>query len=302
VAGCPISPGQEVLKVSAGPPVIILGAERSGTSVCAEMVHAWGAYAGEPGELAAPDQLNPHSRWEFLPLWDLLAAVGDFAVGGTWWQESFQENVGVKAGDPRLAGRARPLVARMEAGGRPWMWKDPALCHFLPFWMRFLARPVFVVTVRDPVDVALSWNQFRTAGGQGETSVSCNLLRWQHMMLSVLRATDRAAPALFIEYEQVTSDPAGQARRLAAFLDTQCGNRPSAAVEAMAAACDPALHRNREGKHRRDLMTEGQRSLHDFLRTKIHQPEAPFRERYPMPPGWHQAVISEEDQARYVGS
>jgi hypothetical protein len=86
--------------VSAGPPVIVLGAERSGTSVCAEMVHAWGAYAGEPGELAAADELNAHGRWEFLPLWDLLAAVGGFGSGATWWQESFQQDVAAKALDP----------------------------------------------------------------------------------------------------------------------------------------------------------------------------------------------------------
>jgi hypothetical protein len=73
--------------VPAGPPVIVLGAEPSGTSVCAEMVHAWGAYAGQPGELGAADELNAHGRWEFLPLWDLLAAVGGFASGATWWQD-----------------------------------------------------------------------------------------------------------------------------------------------------------------------------------------------------------------------
>lgn len=56
-------------------PIIIVGAERSGTSVCAEMVHAWGAYVGDPGELPAADQLNPRGRWEHLPLWDLLAEL-----------------------------------------------------------------------------------------------------------------------------------------------------------------------------------------------------------------------------------
>jgi hypothetical protein len=174
------------------------------------------------------------------------------------------------------------------------MWKDPALCHFLPFWMRFWTEPVFVVTVRDPVDVAVSWNQFRTAGGREETSLSCNLLRWQHMMLSVLRAADGAVPVLFVEYEQVTRDPAGQARRLAAFLDEPCGTRASGVVNAMAAACDPALHRNRDGSRRRYLLTDSQRSLHEFLRTKVHQPGMPFQERYPMTPGWRETVISEE--------
>jgi hypothetical protein len=80
------------------------------------MVHAWGAYAGEPGELAAPDELNAHGRWEFLSLWDLLAAVGGFGSGATWWQGSFQQDVAAKALDPHFADRARSMVARMEAG------------------------------------------------------------------------------------------------------------------------------------------------------------------------------------------
>ena len=33
-------------------PIIVLGVERSGTSVVAEMVHRWGAYAGPSREVA----------------------------------------------------------------------------------------------------------------------------------------------------------------------------------------------------------------------------------------------------------
>ena len=105
-------------------PVIVLGAERSGTSVCAEMVHAWGAYAGDRGELPAADALSPRGRWEYLPLWDLLNEVGGFDGGATWWTEDFPATVAAKAADPRLAGRARALVAQMAAPGRPWLWKD----------------------------------------------------------------------------------------------------------------------------------------------------------------------------------
>jgi hypothetical protein len=74
---------------------------------------------------------------------------------------------------------------------------------------------------------------------------------------------------------------------------------PTEDVSVMAAACDPVLHRNREGNRRRDLMTQAQRSLHDFLRTKVHQPGEPFRERYPMPPSWRDTMITEEARARH---
>ena len=107
--------------------------------MCADMVHAWGAHAGDRGKPPPVDPLNPRGRWEYLPLWDLLAEVGGFAAGATWWTEDFPLKVAAKAADPEVAGRARALVA---APGRPWLWKDPALCNFLGFWWQFWDEPV----------------------------------------------------------------------------------------------------------------------------------------------------------------
>ena len=66
-------------------PIIILGAERSGTSLVAEMVHAWGAFAGASEKLHAADAHAPRGYWEYLPLWVFLAELWDFASGATWW-------------------------------------------------------------------------------------------------------------------------------------------------------------------------------------------------------------------------
>jgi hypothetical protein len=276
-------------------PIIVLGAERSGTSVCAEMVYAWGAYPGEPGELPAPDALNPHGRWEYLPLWDLLAEIGEFEAGATWWTKDFPSKVVAKVADPRLAGQARAMVAHMAAPGRPWLWKDPALCHFLSFWQPFWHAPVFVVMVRHPVDIAVSWNQFRVAEGQAGISLESNLARWQHMMLSVLHAIGAEPATLFAEYEAVTADPPSQARRLAAFLDRQCATASDeGTVARMAGVCEPGLRRNREGQLREELMTAPQHSLYRFLRQKVQQPDLAVTEDFPMPAGWRERVIGEE--------
>jgi hypothetical protein len=283
--------------VSVCRPIIVLGAERSGTSVCAEMVQAWGAYAGDPGELPAADELNPRGRWEYLPLWDLLAEIGEFAAGATWWAEDFPAKVAAKAADPQSGGRAQALVARMAAPGRPWLWKDPALCHFLGFWRPFWQAPVFIVTARHPVDIAVSWNQFRVASGLTELSLECNLLRWQHMMLSVLHAMDTEPAKLFIDYEALTGDPVGQARRLAAFLDRTCATASDGGTVArMAGVCVPGLRRNRDGRRREELMSGPQRSLYRFLRQKVQHPGRPVTRDFPMPAGWRELVIGEETE------
>ena len=204
------------------------------------------------------------------------------------------------AADPQLAGRARALVARMAAPGRPWLWKDPALCHFLGFWRPFWHEAVFLVMVRHPVNIAVSWNQFRAASSLPQTSLECNLLRWQHMMLSVLHTTDTESSVLFAGYEAMISDPPGQTRRLAGFLDRQCATASSdSTLAAMAAACEPALRRNRDGQRREEPMTPPQRALYRFLRQKMRQPRLPVTEDYPMPAGWRGLVTSEETPIKY---
>src|SRR5262245_52793760 len=98
------------------------------------MIAAWGSHPGEPDDLPRPDELNPRGRWEYQPLWPLLAEIGGFASGVSWWDESFPARVAAQAADSRLGAVAHDLVRRMERHGVPWVWKDPALCHFLPFW------------------------------------------------------------------------------------------------------------------------------------------------------------------------
>jgi len=154
------------------------------------MIHMWGAYGGEPHELTEPDERNPHGYFEYKPLWDFLYDLGELASGRSWWETDFSERMATKATDPPTAAKARALIDRMEQPGRPWLWKDPALSHFLDFWLQFWDDPVLVVTVRHPVDIAMSWQQFCAAIGGGTRTVEANLLRWQHMALQVLRSTD----------------------------------------------------------------------------------------------------------------
>ena len=80
-------------------PIIILGVERSGTSVVAEMLHKWGAYAGAPEKLHKADTHAPRGYSEHEPLWDLPAELGDFDTGATWWAPDFQHRMERKTTD-----------------------------------------------------------------------------------------------------------------------------------------------------------------------------------------------------------
>ena len=137
-------------------PIIVLGPERSGTSAWAELIAEWGACPGEPGELPAPGHLNRRGRREYGRLWELLERIGGFAGGVSWWDASFPAVVAAKAEDGELRTAAEAMVRLMQERGRPWVRKDPALCHFLPFWRQIWDEPAYVITVRHPLDVARS--------------------------------------------------------------------------------------------------------------------------------------------------
>jgi hypothetical protein len=280
--------------------IIVLGAERSGTSVVTEMIHRWGAYAGEPEQLTAANEHNPQGQWEYKPLWDFLAEVGGFAQGVTWWDATFEAHLTAKLRLPTLRGKALALMAEMECAGRSWVWKDPALCHFLPFWKPIWGDVAYVITVRHPYDVARSWQRYTVPARlpASVNLVACNLLRWQHMLLMVLRATEDAASTIFIEYEALVREPVAQARRLAAFLDVHCGSAPSAApsLRAMAARVNPAWWRHHSDRALSEIAeaTPAQCRLYEFVRSKVREPGKAFVDEYPMPPGWWEFVHNAE--------
>jgi hypothetical protein len=282
-------------------PIIVLGVERSGTSVVAEMVHRWGAYAGECDKLRQADEHNPQGYWEYKPIWDFLVELGDLAAGVSWWDASFQERVREKLFIPPYRDMALELVAGMAKEGKPWVWKDPALSFFLPFWKEIWGDAVYIITVRNPYETALSWQQF-VVPSELEGSVSLiagNLLRWQYMMLRILEHTEAVERKVFIPYEGFVKEPWKQAKRLCDFLNRNCEVEVSDAtrIEAMAEAVNPKLwhHQSRLPFSQVREATDEQKALYQFVERKVEDPLKKFEmAKYPMPPGWLEFVKNEE--------
>ena len=270
-------------------PIIVLGAERSGTSVIAEMVQKWGAYAGDPKELHEADVHAPRGYWEFLPLWDLLSDLGDFSSGATWWDPTFQQRMKDKGSDPTYRTKALKLISRMNKNNQPWFWKDPALSHFLPFWNQIWGNAVYIITVRNPRDTAISWQKFVMPSNlEGRVSfIAINLIRWQHMMMQILQHTENATHRLFVAYEDIVREPRAQAERLCEFLDSRFNT--SSHVQDMVQAVDPQLWRNdcKIPFNQVEEATAEQKALYSFIRRKIDNSLELFDSTmYPMPPGF----------------
>ena len=278
-------------------PIIVLGVERSGTSVVAEMVHRWGAYAGPSEKLHKADAHAPRGYWEFLPLWDLLAELGDFDAGATWWDLDFQQQMKKKAADPVYRQKATQLMAEMHKGG-PWFWKDPALSHFLPFWKQIWGDAIYIITVRNPLDTAVSWQKFIMPSNVTVriSFVAMNLLRWQHIMMQILQHTEDAQHRLFLGYEDIMRQTRAQAERLAGFLNSKFGKRVSPTQE-IVDAVEPELWRNDCGIPFEQVTeaTVEQKALYTFARRKIDNSFEPFDvTKYPLPPGYHEFLNVQE--------
>jgi hypothetical protein len=280
-------------------PIFVLGMYRSGTSMVAEMVHRWGAYGGDPGQLSKGDDRNPRGYWES----DQLSSWSEeiFRSGlKSLWDPDFERNLLDRAADPEWLAKGRDLAGAMGRQGKVWFWKEPYLGLFLPFWERILTDVTYVVTVRNPYESAVSWQNFLLppdSGLAGKVSiVAANLLRWQYLMLATLTHVGRSPRKIFISYEEMIRDPAAQSRRLARFLDEQYGVRSDEkTLQAMQEAIDSKLWRNKSVTPFPAVpeATSEQKAFYEFLQAKARGEEIEFDpSRYPLYPGWREYLLN----------
>jgi hypothetical protein len=280
--------GQDVCR-----PIIVLGIHRSGTSMVSQVIHRWGAYAGDLALHGTASEVNPQGFWEYEPMQDFLWEL-ERSTEMSIWNPELQDAVRQRAFDPRYRDKAAKLVSQMEVPGTPWCWKEPNLCLFLPFWERLWRRPVFVVTLRNPHDSARSFEKMVLPPALlGRVRLTAYFsLFWQFFMTTVLEYLEGKPwiPVLFLSYEELLRDPRGQCDRLCRFLDQEFGWSGGAGerLSAMSAGIDPGLWRNRDERSFFAVpeASETQKDLFRLLLSRTHdQQEAFDASRYQLPAG-----------------
>ncbi|HEX7183130.1 MAG TPA: sulfotransferase [Thermoanaerobaculia bacterium] len=289
-------------------PIIILGVDRSGTSIVARLAHEWGAYGGDLTQLMRSDPANPKGYWENRSLVLFIHEIFK-AVGPEFWRTGFDEALRSKADDPTLRDPAAQLVAGMAGAGPAWFWKEPLLSLQLPFWKELWGDATYIITVRNPYDSAVSWEKMmvpREVAGR-ISILALNLLRWQHFMLTILRHLDGSKRKLFVPYEDLVRDPRSQCLRICDFLDAETGleNRSEERLERMAQAVDPDLWRNRSETDfsQVEIATREQKGLYELMQRKVEDPDAPFEAgAYPMYEGWREYLQNFSEFEAFYGS
>ncbi len=206
--------------------IVVLGAHRSGTSLCAAAVESLGAdaclgeyYANEEnkkGFFEHPDivAFNDRLLAQLDGSWDNPLFNGADAISGCDLEAFYQEGLALVQ---RIYGRAEVAVL-----------KDPRLCQLLPFWRQLFTRAgyagdavYYIHTLRDPVEVALS-QRSRAAANPAFYELGRSLAEGAALWLSLTgQALEQGAalPTYFLTYADLLQRPQATLQALGEFLD-----------------------------------------------------------------------------------
>ena len=197
---------------AAGPPVVVLGVARSGTSLLKEMLD-------HHSELAIP----PESYF-LMPLWDRFRASRDleklladlaFAVQVREWGVDVDA---VRARIPRTADFPDVIRAVYECyaesrGKRRFGDKTPLYMLYLELLEHAFSRPVYVHIMRDVRDAALSYAAMPSGHPRGwlwPAGVAEFACRWRSQVDAARRFGSSIGTDRYVEvrYEDLVAEPA----------------------------------------------------------------------------------------------
>ncbi|MEM9255500.1 MAG: glycosyltransferase [Pseudomonadota bacterium] len=208
--------------------VLVLGAHRSGTSLCAAALEVLGVDL-RIGDVYANEE-NPKGFFEqdaIIKFNDRLLA----ALGGSWDNPLFIGANALEQADTReWRQQARALFESVFDEATAVAIKDPRLCQLLPFWLQVLkelgyeAGNIYAIhMLRDPLEVALS-QQTRTRANRVMYEMGAELAEgaalWLSLTLQSLDTT-RHLQNYFLSYYTLLARPAEALQALSAFCGLQ---------------------------------------------------------------------------------
>ena len=231
----PASRGERAKTSALKTAIVVLGAYRSGTSALARVLNLCGAFLPQR-IIAARLGINPKGFWETEAVNDLNARLMQY-LGADWDRADFT----LPSGGPLLNEfllNAKEVLGFEYAGAPLILIKDPRICVLAPLWHRTLRengyRPVYVVCVRNPLEVARSLgNDMPAARGLalwssymgpveafvGESDVRAVHVHYEDLLDDWRRAVDRIARGL-----DVPLDVEAHAREIDDFLEDALHN------------------------------------------------------------------------------
>ena len=226
--------------------IIILGMHRSGTSALSGVLRLLGVELGS--RLFQPEPgVNDKGFWEHEEIVQthdrLLLALDSnwddvFPLPDKWWTSG--------AAAP-YAGKLNEILVREFSEATLWSVKDPRLCRLAPMWLELLATlktdPMFVVMVRDPVEVALSLKK-----RDGFLEEKSYLLWLEHVCESI--KWSRGYPRALLTYDRLLENWQSALAGVAADLSIHWPRDLESAATDVQRFLEPGLRHHRADKER----------------------------------------------------
>ncbi|HSQ39225.1 MAG TPA: glycosyltransferase, partial [Anaerolineales bacterium] len=226
----------EELGRNRGTALVVLGMHRSGTSALTRVLNLCGAYL--PDKLRPPKLgANDKGFWEAEDIIDLNERMlGN--LGGAWHRVSFTLP---EAGPffEEFVHDAQVIVESEYGDNETILIKDPRMGILAPLWHKALAasgyRPVYVVPVRNPLEVAYSLH------ARGDMSVRYGMTLWYEYMKRIADFAGTGADVMYIRFEDIFLDWRELVGRISDRLDIRLdiNSRASGVDEFL----DPTLRR-----------------------------------------------------------
>ena len=193
--------------------IVVLGMHRSGTSALARVLNLCGVFL--PTELRAPNIYhNVTGFWEPESIINLNNRVLH-ELGGAWNVVDFERPK--DAVSDEFAHNVGALLAVEYGEEATILIKDPRVCVLAPAWHAALGRagyrPVYVVPIRHPLEVAQSLEE------RGDMTVSEGLALWLSYMQRVVEFSDTCADIAWVRYTDLLDDWRGVVARIGNRLD-----------------------------------------------------------------------------------
>lgn len=229
-----------------GPPIVVLGMHRSGTSLVSRMLDSVGVHMGD-------DLESNHESLSFQSVNRWLLSE----QGASWTRpapalRAFRDEATVGAVAEAAAGiwSETPHTFGDPGETGAWGWKDPRNTITLPVWASIFPDARVVHVVRSGIDVALSLQRrelrsFKVFRGGVEVLRPPFLRRcfrlWDVYTRAAERLENRVRDFARVRYEDLTADPV---RELGGLLDALDVSVPGDALQAAAGRPHPPRERS----------------------------------------------------------
>jgi FtsZ-binding cell division protein ZapB len=239
--------------------VIVLGMHRSGTSAIIKLLEKLGCYLGEPDEFLPGNDANPKGYWERLDIVNLNKKLLESQQQDWISINEFRLTDVPPQLSSELKEEAAQIIHRLDEHD-PWAIKDPRLSVLLPFWRPLLKRPMYLLCVRNPVEVAMSLAK------RNALPLSVGYALWELYSRSMWTVTT-GSTRLIVNYHELLKHPLKEADRLSRWLrDGGLTRVRNVSEKDVRDVVDASLHRQRSRPGDMSALPETQGRLFALLK------------------------------------